>query len=130
MIKVLVRPTNNAKQFCGQTQGGEFMCEHVTKLCPGLHENFSLHRINVSSFVVCFNVVQLISFWQNNKICSLCQNRQWSKTASLCYNADDPQPHKNFPKQKNLSRTEQNYVSRTAIKVNTTDTRLDLFIAR
>ena len=35
----------------------------------------------------------------------------------------------NFPKKKNLSRTEQRYVSRTAINVNTTDTRLDLFIA-
>ena len=36
---------------------------------------------------------------------------------------------KNIPKQKNLSRTEVRHVSRTAIKVNTTDNRLDLFIA-
>jgi len=36
---------------------------------------------------------------------------------------------KNFPKQKDLSRTEQRYIGRTAVKVNTTDTRLDLFIA-
>jgi len=50
-----------------------------------------------------------------------------SKTASLCQNADDPQ---NFPKQKDLSRTEQRCVARTAIKVNATDTRLDLFIAK
>jgi len=28
-----------------------------------------------------------------------------------------PQPTKNFPKQKNLSRTEQRYVSRTAINI-------------
>jgi len=33
-------------------------------------------------------------------------------------------------KKKVLSRTDQRYVSRTAIKVNTRDTRLDLFIAR
>ena len=35
---------------------------------------------------------------------------------------------KHLPKQKDLSNTEQRLVSRTAIKVNTTDTRLDLFI--
>ena len=40
-----------------------------------------------------------------------------------------PQPTKNFPKQKDLSRTEQCYVGKTAVKVNTTDTRLDLLIA-
>jgi len=34
-----------------------------------------------------------------------------------------------FKKRKNLSRTEQRYVSRIAIKINTTDTRLDLFTA-
>jgi len=50
------------------------------------------------------------------------------KSSGLCQNADDPQPTRNFPKQKDLSRTEQSYVSRTAIKVNTTDTHLDLFI--
>jgi len=36
---------------------------------------------------------------------------------------------KNVPKQKDFSRTEQGYVSRTALEVNTTDTRLDLLIA-
>jgi len=36
------------------------------------------------------------------------------KTASLCQNADDLQPTKNFPKQKDLSRTEQRYVGRMA----------------
>jgi len=50
------------------------------------------------------------------------------QTAGLCQIADDPQPTKNFPKQKDLSRTEQRCI-RTAIKVNTTDTHLDLFIA-
>jgi len=34
-----------------------------------------------------------------------------------------------FPNQKDLSRTGQSYVGRTAIKVNTTDTHLDLFVA-
>jgi len=34
-----------------------------------------------------------------------------------------------FPKQKDLSRTEQRCVRTTAIKINTTDTHLDLFIA-
>jgi len=36
---------------------------------------------------------------------------------------------KSFKKRKNLWRTEQRYVSRTAINVNTTDTSFDLFIA-
>jgi len=40
-----------------------------------------------------------------------------------------PLTTKNFPKQKDLSRTEQHYVSRTAIKVNTTGTGLELLIA-
>jgi len=40
-----------------------------------------------------------------------------------------PQSTKNFPEQKNLSRTEQRYVGRTAVKVYMTDTRLDLLIA-
>ena len=44
-------------------------------------------------------------------------------------NADYQQSTNNFPKQKSLSRTEQRYVSRTAIQVNTTDIRLDLYIA-
>jgi len=41
----------------------------------------------------------------------------WSKIADLCQNADEPRPIINFPKQKNLLRTEQRYVSRTAIKL-------------
>jgi len=41
-----------------------------------------------------------------------------------CQYADEPQPTKIFPKHKDLSRTEQRYVGRTAIKVYTTDTRL------
>jgi len=51
------------------------------------------------------------------------------QNCSLCRNADNPQPIKNFPKQKILSRTKQRYVSRTAIKGNTIDTCLDRFIA-
>jgi len=50
----------------------------------GLHEIHGLHRTNLSSFVVCFNVVQLILFWQNNKKSSLCQTLLWGETASLC----------------------------------------------
>jgi len=51
------------------------------------------------------------------------------KSASLFHNADDPQPTKNVPKQKDLSRTEQRYFGRIAIKVSTIDTRLDPLIA-
>jgi len=65
MIKVLARPTNNAVQFCGQRRRTKFKCEHFTKCCPGLDENFGLHRINVSSFVAYLNVKQSILFWQN-----------------------------------------------------------------
>ena len=36
----------------------------------------------------------------------------------------------NFPKPKNLLRTEKRYVGKAAIKINTTDTRLGLFTAR
>jgi len=42
---------------------------------------------------------------------------------------DDRQANKKFPKQKDLSRAEQRYDSRTSSKANTADTRLDLFIA-
>jgi len=43
MIKVLARPTNNAKQFCGQRKEGNFKYEHFTKFCAGLHEGFGFH---------------------------------------------------------------------------------------
>ena len=36
---------------------------------------------------------------------------------------------KTFKKRKNLSGTEQRYLSRTAIKINMTDIRFDRFIA-
>jgi len=63
MIKVLAGLTNNAEQSCGQKKGGKFKCEHFTNFFLGLHEIFGLGRItNLSSFVVCFNVVQLILF--------------------------------------------------------------------
>ena len=51
------------------------------------------------------------------------------KPASLCQKADDSQPTKNVPKQKDNLRTEQRYVGRTAIKINTTDTGIGLLIA-
>ena len=62
MLKVLARQTNNAEQFFGQR--GKFNCEHFTKFCIGLYETFSFHRFNISSFFVCFNVVELVSFRQ------------------------------------------------------------------
>ena len=37
-----------------------------------------------------FQCRTIILFGQNIKISSLCQNLPWSKTASLCQNADDP----------------------------------------
>jgi len=83
MIEVLARSTNNAEPFCGQRKEGKFKCENFTAFFPGLHEIFDLHRTNFSSFVVCFHVVQLILFWKNNKISSLCQNLPRNKTASL-----------------------------------------------
>jgi len=73
MINVLARSTNNAEQFCGQRKGVKFKSEHFPKFFPGFHEVFRLHRTNFSSFVVCFNVVQLILFGQYNKISSLSQ---------------------------------------------------------
>jgi len=57
MIKVLARPTNNADQFCGQSKRGKIKSEHFKKFCVDLHEIFGFHGINISSFVVCFNVV-------------------------------------------------------------------------
>jgi len=57
MIKVLARPTNTHEQFCGQSKGDAFKCEHFTMFFPGLHEIYGFHRTNVSSFVICFNVV-------------------------------------------------------------------------
>ena len=70
----------------------------------------------------------IILRWQNIKTSNLCQNLPLSKTASLRQNADGPQPTKIFPKQKIVSRTAWSCVCRTAIKGNTTDTRLDRFI--
>jgi len=62
MIKVFARPTNNAEQFCGQLKEGKFKCKHLTKFFVRLHEIFGFHEFNLSSFVICFNVVELILF--------------------------------------------------------------------
>ena len=53
MINVLVQPTNNAGQFCGQRNGGKFKREHFTKFCTGLLEIFGLHGFKLSSFAIC-----------------------------------------------------------------------------
>jgi len=52
MINVLAQPANNAGQFCGQTKGGKFKCEHFIKFCTGLLEIFGLHRFILSSFAI------------------------------------------------------------------------------
>jgi len=64
VIKVLARPTNTAEQICGQRKGGALRCEHITKFCVGLHEIFGFHWFNLSSFVICFNMVEAILFLQ------------------------------------------------------------------
>jgi len=51
------------------------------------------------------------------------------KSASPCQKADELRPTKNVPKQQDVSRIELRYIGRTAIKANTTDTRLHLVIA-
>jgi len=58
MINELSRP----EQICGQTKVGKCKCEHFTKFCSGLHEIFGLPVFYLSSFVVCFNVVEFIWF--------------------------------------------------------------------
>jgi len=62
MITVLARTKNNAEQFCEQSKGGTFKCEHFTKFFPGLHGIFGFHMTNLSSFAVCSNVVKLFYF--------------------------------------------------------------------
>jgi len=62
MIEVLARPTKDAEPFCGQRKEGKFKCENFKTFFPGLHEIFGLDRTNFSSFVVCFNVVELTLF--------------------------------------------------------------------
>jgi len=49
---------------------------------------FGFHGFRLSSFVICFNVVEFILIWQNVKTRN---TLPWSKTARLCQNADDPQ---------------------------------------
>ena len=102
----VARPTNNAEQFSGQRKRSKFKCEHFTKFCAGLHEIFGLHGMNLSSFVVCCNVVELFLFLQNiNKS---------SVVKIFPQNADDPQPTKHFPRQQDLSGTEQRYIGGNA----------------
>jgi len=60
LIKVLARLTDNAEQRRGQRKGGKFKCEHFTKFWANLHEIFHYHGFNLSSFVICFNVTELI----------------------------------------------------------------------
>ena len=126
MIKVHARPTNNAEQFCGQRKGGNLS---ANKFCAGLHEIFGLHGFNLSSLVICFNLVELILFWQNIKISiqSMFKSsmKQNYRLLSKC----------RWPSTKQeLSKTEWYFENWIALRwkkcqVNTTDTRLNLFIA-
>ena len=51
--------SREGEKFCPTGYGGLLLCMRF----------FGFHRTNnFSSFVVCFNVVQLILFWQNNKV--------------------------------------------------------------
>jgi len=34
----MIRPTSNAEQFCGESQGGKYKRVHLTKFCTGLYE--------------------------------------------------------------------------------------------
>jgi len=62
MIKIHERLTNNAERFCGQIKERNFKYEHFTKFCAGFHEIFGFHWFSLSSFVICFNVVEFILF--------------------------------------------------------------------
>jgi len=60
MIKELERLTNKAEQFCGPSKEGNFKCEHLAEFCACLHEIFSFDWFNLSSYGICFSVVELI----------------------------------------------------------------------
>ena len=60
MINVLARSTNNAEQFYGQRIGGKCKCEHRRKFCAGLHEIFGFNEFKLSSFVICYNVIEFL----------------------------------------------------------------------
>ena len=62
MIKIHERPINTAEQFRGQGKERNVKCEHFTNFCAGLHETFGFHWFSLSSFVICFNVVEFILF--------------------------------------------------------------------
>jgi len=107
---------------------GRLFCSYFQDVCPDLriftdfaHSSTDFAMIFTKSKLLgvrlhtrprhhCFHLLPFVSvswsFWQNIEICNLCQNLPWSKTSSICKNADDPQPPKNFPRQKDLLRTE------------------------
>ena len=107
----------------------QFKCKHFTKFCTGLYEIFGLHGFNFSSFVICFNLVELILFWQKIKISidSMLKSsmKQNYKLLSKC----------RWPSTKQvLSTTEwyfENWIAlrRKNCQVNTTDTRFNQLIA-
>ena len=81
---------------------------------------------HLSSFVsMWYNYFILTKYWNVWSVLKSSM-KQNCKPLSKCR---WPAPTKNFPKQQIISRTEQRYISRTAINGNKTDTRLDLFIA-
>ena len=126
MIKVLAQSTNNAEPLWTKTGGN--LRANTSKTFALLCMRF-FHVFNFSSFVICFNLVELILFWQNVKISiesvlksSLKQNY---RLLSKC----------RWPSTKQvLSTTEwyfENWIPlrRKKCQVNTTDTRLNQFIA-
>jgi len=98
------------------------------KIFHGLQEIFGLHKTsNISSFFVCFNRYNYFYFEKIIKYLDCVKILHEAKLQAFVKMqiTRRPQSTKNLPEQKNLSRTEQRHVSRTAIKVNRTDTRLD-----
>jgi len=56
MIKLLARLTNNAEKISWKRR--IFKCKRFKEFFTGLQKIFGFHCFNLSSFVVCINVVE------------------------------------------------------------------------
>jgi len=115
MIQILARPANNQNNFVDKRKKN-ILSADTSQILPWLATDFGFYWVNLSSFGICFNALELISFWQNITISDLRENLTWIKTANLCQNADDSQSTNNFPNPNDLLRTEKRYVGRTAVE--------------
>jgi len=61
MIQILARPANNQNNFVDKRKKN-ILSADTSQILPWLATDFGFYWVNLSSFGICFNALELISF--------------------------------------------------------------------